>query len=121
MKRLVLVQHLTITILIVLHVKVLLAGFLAPYDPAMQNRTSPLLPPTGVHFVDTLGVFPWRPVIRSAGGTPDYPLHFLVSGSTYKLLGIWTAQTHLFGVDEPGRLFLLGTDEFGRDQFSRIS
>jgi peptide/nickel transport system permease protein len=113
-------QHLTVTILIVLHVTVLLAGFLSPYDPAMQNRTSPLLSPTSVHFVDKLGVFRLRPVVRSAGGTRDYPLHFLVPGSTYQFLGLWTAHTHLFGLAEPGRLFLFGTDEFGRDQFSRI-
>jgi len=120
MKQLVLVPRLTTTILIVLHVTILLAGFLAPYDPAMQNRTSPLLPPIGVHFVDTLGVFHLRPLVRSAGRTPDYPLRFFVSGSTYRFLGLWTFRTHLFGVEEPGRLFLLGTDEFGRDQFSRI-
>jgi len=27
---------------------------------------------------------------------------------------------HLFGVDEPGRIFLLGSDAYGRDQFSRF-
>ena len=113
-------HHLAVTILIVLHVTVLLAGFLAPYDPVAQNRKSPLLAPTSVHFVDSLGVFHLGPVVRSAAGAPEYPLHFLVHGSTYQFLGLWTAHTHLFGVDEPGRLFLLGTDEFGRDQFSRI-
>ena len=118
MKRFGLHQRLPATILIVLHVTVLFAGFLSPYDPAMQNRTSSLLPPTAVHFADAHGVFHLRP-FASTGNRVD-PIRFLVTGSTYRLLGLWTIRTHLLGVDEPGRVFLLGTDEFGRDQFSRI-
>ena len=30
------------------------------------------------------------------------------------------ADRHLFGVDAPARVYLLGTDSFGRDQFSRL-
>ena len=119
MKHLVLGRHLTVTILAVLHLAILLAGFLAPYDPAMQTRTSPLSPPTRVHFVDGEGVFHFRPFVRS-GDQNVYPVRFLVVGSPYLMLGMWRMKVHLFGLDQPGRLFLLGSDEFGRDQFSRI-
>ena len=111
-------RRLPTTILIVLHVMLLLAGFLGPYDPAMQNRTAPLAAPMGAHFVDANGAFHLRPFVMWAGEA--YPIRFGVTGSTYKLLGTWTTHTHLFGVDQPTRWFLLGTDEFGRDLFSRI-
>jgi peptide/nickel transport system permease protein len=33
---------------------------------------------------------------------------------------MFTSSRHLFGVDAPGRVYLLGTDSFGRDQLSRL-
>jgi peptide/nickel transport system permease protein len=38
----------------------------------------------------------------------------------YKLWGILPADLHLFGVEEEGYAFLLGTDDLGRDMLSRI-
>ena len=54
-----------------------------------------------------------------------YTVHFFVHGSTYKVLfGLAESDLHLFGVrDEngnPGDIFLFGTDNMGRDLFSRI-
>ena len=113
-------KRLPSTALFALHLTILLAGFVGPYDPTMQNRTSALTAPMAVHFFDARGVFHARPFVLAEGGEATYPIHFLVAGSAYRLFGLWTARTHLFGVDRPGRVFLLGTDEFGRDQFSRI-
>jgi peptide/nickel transport system permease protein len=52
--------------------------------------------------------------------TLTYPLEFLVSGNQYSLFGILKTRMHLFGVREPARVFLLGTDLVGRDVFSRL-
>ncbi|HWG84444.1 MAG TPA: ABC transporter permease, partial [Deinococcales bacterium] len=54
--------------------------------------------------------------------TTKYPIKFLVSRpeQPYRLLGFIPANLRLFGVDEPARVFLLGTDSFGRDLFTRI-
>ena len=41
------------------------------------------------------------------------------AGEPYRLLGLIPARLHLFGVDEPGGVFLFGTDAIGRDVFSR--
>jgi peptide/nickel transport system permease protein len=112
-------KRLPTTALIVLHLIILLAGFVGPYDPATQNRTLPLSPPTAVHFFDSQGTFHLRPHVL-VGENTQLPIRFLVAGSQYRLLGFLRLRIHLFGVDEPGRCFLLGTDEFGRDQFSRI-
>jgi peptide/nickel transport system permease protein len=104
--------------LIFLHAIVLLGGFLGPYDPAEQNRTSALLPPTPIHFFEAHGRFHMRPFVAGTHGS--YSVRFFMSGSPYRALGLFTLHTHLFGVEEPGRIFLLGTDEYGRDQLSRM-
>jgi peptide/nickel transport system permease protein len=107
----------------------LLAGLIAPYDYAVQNRDFSFAPPTRVHFVDTKGKFHLRPFVyavhdRSAEYVEErkqmYPVRFLVRGAEYKIAGFWAASTHLFGVDEPARIFLVGTDQYGRDQLSRL-
>ena len=49
-----------------------------------------------------------------------YYLQFFVSGDTYVFLGLFETDMHLFGVDQGGTLYLMGTDDLGRDVFSRI-
>lgn len=92
---------LTLTFLGILHGAVLLAGFLAPYPYAEQHREYPYASPTRTHFIDPSGHFHLRP---SADGRP---VEFFVHG-------------RLFGVEEPGVIFLLGSDGYGRDVFSRL-
>jgi len=112
-------QRLGTTGLICLHVAVLGAGFLAPYDPAEQNRAFTLQPPTRIRFVDGQGQFHALPFVMGVDGRAR-SLRFFVAGAKYRWLGGPSSRIHLFGVDEPGHIFLLGTDEFGRDQFSRM-
>jgi peptide/nickel transport system permease protein len=118
--------------LLALHLAILLAGFVAPYQPATQNRDFPYVPPTRLHFVDARGHLHLRPFIYQSVARPDslyeyseardreYPVHFFVPGSEYKVAGWFPSHTHLFGVDAPAQIFLAGTDNYGRDQFSRI-
>src|SRR4051812_3887288 len=49
-----------------------------------------------------------------------YPVEFFVRGSKYSLAGVFSSNLHLFGVREPGHIFLLGSDGLGRDQLSRL-
>jgi peptide/nickel transport system permease protein len=118
-------------LLAALHVLTLCAGFFAPYSFQLQDREHPFVPPTPIHFVDDHGGLHIRPFVygfpslgkqrqREAETTACYSLHFFVKGAPYKLAYFFTAQTHLFGVSEPGRIFLFGTDDYGRDQFSRF-
>jgi peptide/nickel transport system permease protein len=122
-----------ILLLAALHLPILVPGFVAPYDYAQQNRELPFAPPNRLHFIDEGGTFHFRPFAyawqQRADGSGDsyeedrthtYPLHLFVQGSPYSILGPWTVRLHLFGVQAPGQLFLVGTDDFGRDQFSRI-
>jgi peptide/nickel transport system permease protein len=122
-----------IAVLVGLHLILLFAGFVAPYDPTTQDRELPYVPPTRLHFTDTSG-FHLRPFVYAstrvlegdqAGSyqedrTHAYPVRFLVRGPSYKLLGIYETTVHLFGVAEPAKILLCGTDGYGRDEFSRV-
>lgn len=119
------------TVLGVLHLLLFCAGFFAPYDPTMQHRDRPWAPPSRVRFIDSDGVLRLRPFVYedvARGGAADgsgtvrrqrVPVRFFVRGSEYSLLG-FRADRHLVGVEGPARLFLFGSDEYGRDIFSRL-
>ncbi len=117
--------------LLVLHLIVIFASFFAPYDPTEQDRKNPYLPPMRVHFVDSKGHFHSRPFVYPPklreGSFDQYeedttrtvPMKFLVRGASYQLLGLIPSRLHLFGADSE-RIYLLGSDAYGRDQLSRF-
>ena len=114
------------------HLAVVLAGFLAPYDPAEQDRALPWAPPSEIHFVDADGGFHLRPFVYFQVRDPQepesyvedhdrrYPLRLFARGSAYSILGVLESRVHLLGVEEPARLSIFGRDELGRDVFSRL-
>jgi peptide/nickel transport system permease protein len=111
--------------LIFLYLVALFAGFISPYDYQRQDRDRFFHPPIWprfehFHFVvpryeQLSGDFVYREV-----PTDTSPLHFFVHGDKYKLLGLVPASLHLFGSDDNHPLYLFGTDQFGRDVFSRL-
>jgi peptide/nickel transport system permease protein len=117
--------------LVVLHGIVVGAGFFAPYDPGEQDRKSPYLPPMRLHLADSNGHLHARPFAYSLklregsfdqyeeDATELHPLKFFLRGSQYRLLGILPGRWHFFGA-ENARIYLLGTDAYGRDQLSRL-
>jgi peptide/nickel transport system permease protein len=115
----------------IVHAVMIGAGFFAPYHYSSQNRSYPFAPPTRVHFIDALGRWHWRPFVYGiaqqqefANYTEDknriYPVRFFVTGEEYQLANVLPARIHFFGVDQDARVFLMGADGFGRDQFSRL-
>ncbi len=119
-------------ILIALYVVALGAEFFAPYGKT--TRFSAILaPPRLPRFVDAEGGLHLRPFVYAyeKGRDPEtlrrtyiadtsvmYPLRFFVRGEEYEFL-FFKSNWHFFGV-EGGEAFLLGTDNQGRDLFSRI-
>jgi peptide/nickel transport system permease protein len=122
----------TVAVLAAFSCVILFAGFFAPYDFAAQDRDAPFAPPTAIHFVDAGGKFHIRPFVceprDSSQSTPanqavaqqSYALHWFVPGAPYKIAGLIPSRTHLFGVAKPARIFLMGSDAYGRDQLSRF-
>lgn len=113
------------------------AEFFAPYSKGRQSEYIEARP-TYFHFRDEAGNFSLRPFVygleekidvatRSRtfdlDKTVKYPIYFFVRAEPYKLLGIIPTNIHLFGTDPANpdaKVFLLGTDKLGRDQFSRL-
>jgi peptide/nickel transport system permease protein len=118
--------------LVAIHLAVLCAGFLAPYAPTSQDRQLPFAPPTRLRFVDDQGRPHLRPFVYALVAQEGvfgayredrshaYPVRFFTIGASYRIAGLVPARIHLLGVEEPARLFLLGSDGLGRDQLSRF-
>jgi peptide/nickel transport system permease protein len=110
-----------------LHLAVAFAGFLAPYDPAQQNRALAYMPPARIHFFNSAGR-PCLPFIYVSTNDRDgthqdlrkpLRLRLFTRGASYRLFGLFRADVHLFGADAP-QVFILGTDSYGRDVLSRL-
>ncbi len=110
-------------------------GFLSPYDPQASSARQ-YFPPQSVQWIWADGEFHLRPFVYGFSEEMDpntfefnyvedheqrYPVRFFVRGDTWSLLGM-EGSLHLFGVDrEAGHYInLLGTDNLGRDVFSRM-
>ena len=106
------------------------AGFLAPYDHSAQSRFEPSAPATPIHFSGLTPIIHPRRVedtlrrTYTEDSSVAFPVGFFVRGYSYKLLGIRETDVHLFGVRSTSsiapRINLLGTDQLGRDRFSRL-
>jgi hypothetical protein len=121
--------------LIFLYLAALFAGFLAPYGVRTTHDAYASAPPHGLRFIDAEGQFHLRPFVYGLESSVNpktfrkefepitdeiYPVQFWIKGVPYRLFGLIETDVHLFGVEEPGKIFPLGTDQQGRDLFSRV-
>lgn len=119
-------------VLLVFYTVALFAPFLAPYSQESMDRERFFHPPHRLHWIDAAGRFHALPFIHptrlaDAGNlvfeedrSRVVPIRFFVRGAEYRLFGGLRSDRHLFGVEAPYRLFLMGADPSGRDVFSRL-
>jgi peptide/nickel transport system permease protein len=125
----------SLVFLMLMYLGVILAEFVSPCDPRKGQGAYIYTPPQLLHFIDKEGRFHLRPFVYGVKTVLDpvtwerkvvpdakttYPLRFIVHGDPYKLWGLFPGDIHLYGVNKPGLLVLLGTDKMGRDILSRI-
>lgn len=120
-------------VIVALYAMTILHSFVAPYE---KGSRSPFIfrPPQALHFSDGQS-FSLRPFVYGTAIQRDlatmsrtfvddpstrYYLQFFTPGDVYSFLGLFDTNVHLIGVEQGGTLFLLGTDDLGRDVFSRI-
>lgn len=122
-------------VIIAFYLVAIFANFLAYAEPNHTNGSRVLIPPQRVHVIGDEGMsLHVNPVVGTrdpltleqvyvSDETRQDNLDFFVQGYSYKLFGLIPTSTHLIGVeggDTENRLAILGTDEQGRDVFSRL-
>ena len=121
-------------VVILLYAMAIFAPFLSPYGKLERNSDFVYSPPQKIHFYDGSRFF-LRPFVYGVISTVDgktftnvyeidpsvkYPVRFFARGYEYELFGLIPMDRHLYGVDEGGTIYLLGTDDLGRDLLTRI-
>ena len=110
------------------------ADQVGPYDPFEVQRLRTLAPPTPIHLFHDgqfVGPFvyglarerdPETARVHFAEDTDKVlPIRLFVQGDEYSFFGLFKTDIRLFGVnDRRDQINLLGTDDLGRDVFSRL-
>lgn len=120
-------------VLACLYAVVLCPDFFSTQDPELTEARQAFIPIQRVHLFDDGAFSPWVPTIVgkrnpvtlrmewTADPQKKVRIGFLVPGQKYRVLGLIETNLHLVGaIDQAQRVFLLGSDRLGRDQWSRI-
>ncbi len=125
-------------ILFILYAIALFAGFLAPYGLSEYSTTDRIswAPPTTIHWKDDQGnltspyVYKVKRAINLVTLRDDFsedksvkcPIQFFSSRpeAKYNFLGFVPSDFKLFTVSNDCKIFLWGSDNLGRDQYSRV-
>ena len=110
------------------------AEFFATYTPLTRFKEYSFAPPSKIRMVDAEGRLHLWPFVYGLQPSRDpvsfrkvytedvsvrYPLRLFARGTPYKLWGMIPCDLHLLSVAEPGLLLLFGSDELGRDLYTR--
>ncbi len=114
----------------------LFAEFFAPFPATETNTQLTYAPPQTLHLFDTSDGFKFAPYVNGYKSEIDpvalrrtfvidpetkVPVSLFVEGYSYKILGLFETNIHLYGPsDGESPVFLIGADRLGRDVVSRI-
>ena len=122
-------------ILAVMYLLIAFADFFAVYKEDFSDRNLSYAPPSKIYVITPEGkpslpyTYNYKRIFNPETFATDYKtdrsqryyLKFFAKGFEYKFLGIIKTDRHLLGLDNPdGRLYFLGSDINGRDNFSRL-
>ena len=124
-----------LVVLLCMYIAIALADFFAVYKEDFSDRTMSYAPPSKIYVITPEGKLSkpytynylrtFNPETFSTDYKTDrsqrYYLKFFAKGFEYKFLGLIKTNRHFIGLnDENGRLYFLGADINGRDNFSRL-
>ena len=125
-------------ILCIVYFCAVFAEFIAPYDPFTFNARYTFMPPQAVHLFDDKGQLQapftyeltkqrdpvtFATTYKEDTSKPKHYVQLFAHGAPYQLWGVIPSDIHFIGLDSDSSnatLFLLGTDNQGRDLLSRI-
>ena len=126
---------LALVVLVCMYLLIALADFFAVYQEDFSDRNMSYAPPSKIYIITPEGklsmpyTYNYKRVFNPETFATDYKtdrsqryyLKLFAKGFEYKFLGIIKTDRHLFGLDKPeGRLYFVGADINGRDNYSRL-
>jgi peptide/nickel transport system permease protein len=118
-------------IVVLFYLIAIFCEFVATQDPLKRDTNYIHVPPQRIHWFGSNGFGPyvyglkveedprtWRK-IYSEDTSVEIPIRFFVEGDRYRMWGLFETNLHLMGTDG-GAFYPFGTDDSGRDLFSRI-
>jgi len=122
-------------IVVLFYLVAVFADFLAISDPHATDARRSYIPPQGIHLFDENGFAPHVYGLKGARDMKTFKLVYVpdparklyiqlfAPGYSYNLFGLFPTDRHLIGLvnaQPVDGIFLLGTDQLGRDLFSRL-
>lgn len=116
----------SLLILIFLYLSIVFAWFFAPYGKMFSDRKLSYAPPSKIYVIDEHGKLslPYTYNYIRTFDAENFRMSFETDRSKKYYLKFFSrdedGHIHFVSVNQPGRLFLLGTDINGRDILSRL-
>lgn len=121
-------------LLVVIYLMAIFADFVAPYNQVTRFGEMIYAGPMQIRIRDVDGSFHMPFIygrtsqLNEATYTYSFvddpsqrlPLRYFVKGEAYKMWGLIPGNIHLMGIESDQPMFLMGSDNLGRDLFSRI-